>query len=378
MWAEDHLHVTTGSISRRRLLGRAASALAAVGVGLTLGGLRRTLAVSGQPAGRLDEIARNVISGGPPKDGIPPIERPSYVSAREADTFLRPNDVVFGLDYKGVVKTYPQIILVWHEIVNEEIDGENVSVTYCPLTGSTVGYTGKSRAGGKPLTFGTSGNLVNSNLVMYDRQTDSTWPQILGTAITGPNKGQVLTAVPMAWTTWERWKRKHPDTLVLSRETGHLRAYGRDPYGSYTSGGSNYYTSGGPFFPVMARSDRFPHKHVVIGIKSGGETLALSKPAGAAAGVVHVSLGGRPLVALYDDALDEVFVFDGRLEGRELRFARRGDRIVDEQTSTVWTAQGRAVAGRLAGAVLAWTTSFDVMWFSWFAFYPDTKVLVPK
>lgn len=375
--ADFQTRLRSATLTRRGLLRQAVLASAA-GIGFALGGLWRTPAAFAQPASRLDELARNVIPGGPPKDGIPPIERPRFTSAGEADAFLRSNDVVFGLDYKGVVKAYPQIILVWHEIVNEEIDGEKVSVTYCPLTGSAVGYTGKSRASGEPLTFGTSGNLVNSNLVMYDRQTDSTWPQILGTAITGPNKGQELTAVPLAWTTWERWKRRHPKTLVLSRETGHLRPYGRDPYGSYTSGGPNYYSSGGPFFPVMARSARFPDKHVVIGIKSGGETLALSKPAAAAARVVHVSLGGRPLVALYDDGLDEVFVFDRQLEGRELRFARRGDQVVDEQTRTVWTAQGRAVAGRLAGAQLTWTTSFDVMWFAWFAFYPDTKVLVPQ
>lgn len=365
------------AFTRRRLLRQAVLAGAA-GIGFTLGGLWKTLAVSGQPASRLDELARNVISGGPPKDGIPPIDRPRYVSAAEGDTFLRPGDIVFGLDYRGVVKAFPQLILVWHEIVNDEINGEKISITYCPLTGSTVAYTGKSRGDGRPLTFGTSGKLVNSNLLMYDRQTDSTWPQVLGVAITGPNKGAALDGIPMPWTTWERWKRRYPDSLVLSRETGHLRAYGRDPYGSYTGGGPNYYTSGGPYFPVMARSTQFPDKKVVVGIKADASVVALPKVEAAAKGVFNFGAGDQPLVAFYDQTLDAVAVYLRAAPGKELRFTRRGkDEIIDEQTQTTWSAQGKALKGRLAGVQLASVTWFDVMWFAWYAFYPETKVVVP-
>ena len=366
------------AVTRRRFLGLSAGAVGALGMSLFLGDRYWMMPVSAQvPSSRLDEFARNVISGGPPKDGIPPIEDPKYVTVAEADKFLQPDEIVFGLDYKGVVKAFPQLILVWHEIVNDEIGGEKLSVTYCPLTGSTVGYKGKSKIDGKPLTFGTSGNLVNSNLLMYDRQTDSTWPQILGVGIAGPSKGQWLEAVPMTWTTWSRWKRKHPASLVLSRNTGHLRAYGRDPYGSYTSERSNYYNSGGPFFPVMARSTKFPGKKVVVGIKVEDDVLALPKAEATVAAVVSFTLGGRPLAALHDPETDAVFVFVRQVDGRELRLLRRGEDIVDEQTKTVWTAQGKAVKGKLAGAQLPWTTHFDAMWFSWYAFYPETRVLVP-
>lgn len=243
------------------------------------------------PPERLEEFARNVVHGGPPKDGIPPIDRPKVTSPGEADRFLHPEDVVFGLDYKGAVRAYPQIIMVWHEIVNEEIVGEKLSVTYCPLTGSAIAYKGRSKVDGKPLTFGTSGNLVNSNLLMYDRQTDSRWPQILGVAITGPNKGQELEAIPLVWTTWERWKRRYPNTLVLSKETGYVRSYGYDPYGSYTSNRPNYYTSGGPFFPVIARNNRFPEKKVVVGVKANHSVKALPKAEASAIGVVNFTLG---------------------------------------------------------------------------------------
>ena len=169
---------------------------------------------------------------------------------------------MFGLEYRGVIKAYPQKILVWHEIVNEEIGGEELSITYCPLTGSAVGFRGRSRLDGAALTFGTTGKLVNSNLLMYDRQTDSQWPQILGVAIAGPNKGVVLDEIPLVWTTWGQWRAKYPQTLVLSTETGFFRAYGSDPYGSYDRSGT-YYDSGPPFFPVMAADPRFPDKHVV-------------------------------------------------------------------------------------------------------------------
>lgn len=363
-------------MSRRAFL-RVGLSAGVLGLG-GLAGLDRLLAGGATPRSRLDEFARNIISGGPPKDGIPPIDRPKYVSATEAETSLRPNDVVFGLDYKGTVKAFPQIILVWHEIVNDEVAGDKLSITYCPLTGSTVAYRGESKVDGKPFTFGTSGNLVNSNLLMYDRQTDGNWPQILGVAINGPTRGQPLDTVPVVWTAWERWKRRYPNTLVLSRETGHLRAYGRDPYGSYTSDAPNYYTSGGPFFPVMAKSSRFPDKKVVIGVKVQDDVLALLKDAATAARVVNLTLGGRPLVALYDADLDEVFAYDRQVDGRELVFRRSGQEIVDEQSATVWTAQGQATRGKLAGARLRWTTSFDVMWFAWYAFYPDAKVLVPQ
>jgi hypothetical protein len=194
----------------------------------------------------LEDFTQNIQSGGPPKDGIPPIDRPKYVSATESQKFLKSNEIVFGLDYQGVVKAYPQKILVWHEIVNDELKGEKIAVTYCPLTGSAVAFRGRSRAGGS-LSFGTSGKLVNSNLLMYDRQTDSQWPQILGMAIDGKNKGTVLEEIPLAWTHWSRWLRRHSDTLVLSSDTGYFRSYGSDPYGSYDRSGT-YYDSGGRSF----------------------------------------------------------------------------------------------------------------------------------
>lgn len=269
----------------------------------TLAGIpwaRPVLAQGRSKGWALEDFAAHIQRGGPPKDGIPPIDRPKYVAAAEADAFLRPGDVVFGLEAGGAARAYPQKILVWHEIVNDEIAGEQLAVTYCPRTGSTVGFRGRSRVDGAALTFGTTGKLINSNLLMYDRQTDGQWPQILGVAITGPNKGVVLEEVPLAWTTWERWRAAYPQTIVLSKETGFLRAYGSDPYGSCDRPGT-YYDTGGPFFPVMTKDQRFTPKHVVIGVKANGAVLAVPKGVIQRSRAVNTVLGDVPLVALWDE-----------------------------------------------------------------------------
>jgi hypothetical protein len=145
------------------------------------------------------------------------------------------------------------------------------------------------------LTFGTSGKLVNSNLLMYDRQTDSQWPQILGIAIDGKSKGTALEEIPLVWTQWSRWRQQQPDTVVLSTDTGYFRSYGTDPYGSYDKSGT-YYDSGAPLFPVMANNDRFSPKEVVVGVKVNGRQTAVSKQGLRKKSVINTTLSGLPLV----------------------------------------------------------------------------------
>lgn len=209
---------------------------------------------------------------------------------------------------------------------------------------------------------------------MYDRQTDSQWPQILGVAISGPNKGVVLDEIPLAWTSWARWRRQYPNTLVLSTETGYFRSYGRDPYGSYERAGT-YYDSGGPFFPIMTQDNRFPPKKVVIGVKAGGQRLAISKDNLQARKVANLNLSGTPIVALYDSDLDVARVFVRSAGTTVLTFRSNGGRLVDETTGSIWTGEGRAKEGRLAGTQLKQVSSFDVMWFAWKAFFPETVVV---
>ncbi len=327
---------------------------------------------------RIEEIRNNIISGGPPPDGIPPIEKPGYVTAQNITGplggLLEEDSVVIGLNYNGQVKAFPRSILVYHEIVNEVAKGEKISVTYCPLTGSAIGYKGKINS--LETTFGTSGKLVNSNLVMYDREngTDSYWSQILGRSLSGPHKGKSLEQFPLIWTTWGRWRENHPETLVLTTDTGHSRPYERDPYGSYREKGT-YYQTGSPNFPVMAKSDRFPPKKVVTGIKVNGCTIAVPKDEFRKKVVVNISLGGEPVAVIYDRELDAVRAFERRLGGSTLEFSFREGKLIDRDTGSEWKPDGSAIEGSMTGENLTPVTFFDVMWFGWYAFYPETRVL---
>jgi hypothetical protein len=316
----------------------------------------------------LDELADNVVAGGPGKDGIPAIDKPRFVTAGDAD-YLDDTDPVFGLVYRGEARCYPQLVLVWHEIVNDIVGGEPLSVTYCPLTGSVVAFRG--RAGRRRLTFGTTGNLVNSNLLMYDRATDSEWPQLLGTAIRGQLRGDRLRELPLVWAPWGLWRTAHPDTVVLSTDTGHLRSYGSDPYGSYTPLGG-YYAGGGPIFPVLAESDRLGPKEVVVGVKAGASRLAVRKSRIEQLETLPLSVGGTPVLAVWDRELKTARVFLRRVRGRTVEFEQGSRR---DQSGSAWSAEGRAVSGPFEGQQLASANFLDVMWFAWHAFYPDTQVV---
>jgi hypothetical protein len=287
----------------------------------------------------LSLLLKNVASGGPPKDGIPAIEKPQYTSAAEADKWLVPEDVVFGVNHGGLVVAYPQRILVWHEIANETVGNEKVSITYCPLTGTAIGYKGKVSAKDVS-TFGVSGKLVNSNLIMYDRATDSQWPQILGKAITGSARGTKLEEFPIVWTTWEKWQKKHPDTRVLSQRTGFVRNYGQsgDPYGSYLGKDKGYYSSERLLFRPIVEDKQLHPKAVVVGVRdASGNAAAILKDRLRKEKKTEVKIGERTVVVTYDPALDF-----------------------------------HSAAIKESGE---WINAFDAMWFAWKGFYPDTQLL---
>jgi hypothetical protein len=176
-----------------------------------------------------------ILNGGPPKDGIPALNTPKFVSASDADKFLKKHDRVLAVDYNGVAKAYPIRILNWHEVVNDDFNGRPVVVTWCPLCLSGIVYDLEN--GGHRLTFGVSGKIYKSNLLMYDRETGSLWSQMLQRAITGPLTGTVLAILPVEHSTWEHWRTQHPSTLVLSPDTGYKRDYGLDPYREYVEAG---------------------------------------------------------------------------------------------------------------------------------------------
>jgi hypothetical protein len=338
----------------------------------------------------MEELRQAVLSGGPGKDGIPSIDEPTFTSASEAPGLLGPDSIVFGVARNGVVKAYPQYVLVWHEIANDTLGDLPVSVTYCPLTGTTQGfYRGET-------TFGVSGNLVNSNLVVYDRGTDSRWPQMLATAISGSLAGRSLREFPLTWTTWGRWKREHPETQVLTEETGYVRDYGRDPYGSYAAD-SGYYADRGTLFAPLRENDRYHPKAVVVGARTTDGAIAFYEPAlrkqGLLEGVPSADAGpatttgttiatdgtseangtsgadggsetaGRTsLVATYDPVLDGATVYRNP-EG--IAFEYREGRVVGPDGDV--HAPDALPLEEVMG--------YDAMWFSWAGFYPNTAIV---
>ena len=312
---------------------------------------------------RLNEFAINLKSGGPAPDGIPPIEDPSYWTVDEANDYLDNADIVFGLVQDGEVYAYPQRILVWHEIVNERFGGSPLSITYCPLTGSAVAF--KGNLPGNDTTFGTTGRLVNSNLVMYDRATRSYFPQILSQAINKEYQGLRLERVHLIWTTWAKWKAAYPETLVLSTDTGFVRDYTRDPYGSYEDTNS-YYHNNDLLFPLMNQDNRLFEKDVVIGIDDFDGQYAIQKHLLRTEKVVNFEIGNRSYVAFYDENLDTVRTFSRVFEGDILSFILENDTFVDD-TDAAWSISGESSVGALTEIV-----NMDVMWFAWAAYYPNT------
>lgn len=284
-------------------------------------------------------LIEGIQSGGPPKDGIPAIDKPKYESVAEADTWLQLNDVVFGVDYQGEIIAIPQRILVWHEIMNDTLGGEAVSFTYCPLTGTAIGFKSPAPKANDP-SLGVSGKLVNSNLIMYDRATDSYWPQILGQAIIGQKTGSQLEEFPLVWTTWDRWKTKHPNTKVLSRNTSFARNYNPsgDPYGSYLKENKGYYSNDRLIFSPINSNSILGNKEVIIGIRDKDRNaVAIVKDVLKEKKQLDLVLAERPITIVYDAELD---------------FYQAKYTDTNE-----------------------WINAFDAMWFAWYTYYPETQLI---
>lgn len=268
-------------------------------------------------------------AGGPPRDGIPAIDHPRFVDAVRAG--LAPADRILGLALGGMARAYPVRILNWHEIVNDRLGERPVAVTYCPLCGTGIAFD--ARVAGREASFGVSGLLYNSDVLLHDRGTESLWSQILGRAVAGPLKGTELQSLPLTHTSWSAWHERHPRTEVLSVETGFARDYARDPYDGYDKVPRL-------MFDVQHRDERLPLKAWVLGLVIDGQARAYPFDRLA----LHADAAGR----LRDE-----------IAGRqvEIRFDRR------HGSAEAFDGQGRALA-----AVTAY-------WFAWAAFHPGTDLL---
>lgn len=263
-------------------------------------------------------------SGGPSKDGIPSIDNPKFISASEADQFLKPDDPVLGLDYKGVARAYPHRIINWHEIVNDTVAGDPVLVTYCPLCFTGIAF--ERKIDGSQTSFGVSGKLYKSNLVMYDRSTETLWNQLGGEAIIGEHLGKKLKQIPLETITWDDWKNKHPNTEVLSKDTGFTRNYDQNPYEGYET---NRDTFGTEF-----EDDRLHPKAKIWAVELNGKFKAYS-----------------------DEALSRIGSLNDSFAGKNLKISRDRDGVVIIKDDT--------------NQEIVPTISF---WFAWVAFHPETEL----
>ncbi len=323
-----------------------------------------------------------ILSGGPPRDGIPAIDHPRFVTVEEADAWLKPREPVILFMLNGDVRVYPIQILIWHEIVNDEVGGVPVAITFCPLCNTAIAFD--RRVDDLVLDFGTTGRLRYSNLIMYDRQTESWWQQATGEAIVGTLTGKRLRFLPAQMVAWEDVRREYPQARVLSRETGYSRPYGQNPYTGYDSVDNRPFLYAGPETP-----GRLPPMARVLTVDLNGDAVAYPYHELAKVRVVNDVVGGEPVVVFWQPGtaspLDTLMVAEGRdvgaaaafsrrLEDRVLTFRWDGTAFVDDLTGTTWDITGRGVKGSLAGTHLTPVVTVNHFWFSWAAFRPDTRI----
>jgi hypothetical protein len=270
--------------------------------------------------------SKEIRRGGPPRDGIPAVYAPKFVRA-DAQDDLDEGARVLGVFVGGIAKAFPVTILEHHEVVNDWTQETHMVVTYCPLCGS--GMVFRSGEDGKAV-FGVSGLLYNSDVLLYDHETESLWSQILGMAVTGPKRGEELGSIPVVHTNWASWLERHPDTYVMTRETG----YSGIDYRSGPDAYKGYERSRRIWFPVANKDKRYHPKAWILGIQLDGITKAYPfEELARTEGIVHDRLGDTAIVVHYD-----------------------GD-----------SAWAEDEAGQLLPAV-------RLFWFAWIGFHPDTRV----
>jgi len=325
-----------------------------------------------------------IVSGGVPKGGIPAVDRPRFVSVDRGDDWFNDREPVAVVRIGNEVKAYPIQILMRHEIVNDFVGAIPVAVTYCPLCNTVISF--QRYMDGQILSFGVTGRLRHSDLIMYDRETETWWQQATGRGIVGAHAGESLEMVPTATISWKDVKDRFPDAQVLSRNLGFGINYGRNPYPFYDR-------QGGPirrFFRFGRDDERLEAMERVVALEHGDESVAVPFAVLREERVANLEVGGRPIVVFWSpgtvsavggrfsaDGRDvgATTAFDPRVDGLDLTFEAAGeDRFRDLQTGSLWTLTGEAVEGELAGKRMLEVVHSNPFWFAWGTFKPDTRI----
>ena len=325
-----------------------------------------------------------ILSGGPPKDGIPAIDEPKFITVSEANEWLKDREPVVFVQVGDDARAYPIQILIWHEIVNDTVGGEPLIVSFCPLCNTAIAF--KRTFDGQVFDFGTTGRLRYSNLIMYDRQTETWWQQATGAAIAGKHTGAQLEFYPASMISWSDFKNLYPNGKVLSRDMGHPRDYGRNPYFGYDDINQT------PFLFDGTTPDQLPPMARVLTVDLNGEAVAYPYDVLSKLNVINDIVGGEDIVIFWTEgtasALDTSNIPEGREVGSAVAYSRLLDnqtfdfefkdgKILDTQTGSEWNLFGLAIAGELKGKQLVPVVSINHFWFSWAAFKPETMIYQP-
>ena len=308
--------------------------------------------------------------GGPGKDGIPSLDQPSFQSIDETD-FMVDSELIIAVKIGNQVKGYPHKILNWHEVVNDSLNNEAFVLSYCPLTGSAMVWDIDNQTGNTE--FGVSGLLYNSNLILYDRATDSNWPQMLMTSANGSLSGNSATQKPIVETTWGKFKLMYPQAQVLSTNTGVSRNYEAYPYGSYLTDPRLL------FIVKNVEDERLHKKERILGVRVGtatktynistfvGDIEVINDAVGSSEVVIAGSKDDKFAVA-FERTLADGTVLDFIAEYNQLPI------IMSDNEGNLWDIYGRAVSGPRAGEQLQSPFNYIAFWFAWAAFFTDTPI----
>lgn len=319
-------------------------------------------------------------SGGPPRDGIPALDDPRFIPASRAD-WLHPDEPVIVVTVGNETRAYPIQIMIWHEIVNDTVNEVPLAITFCPLCNATLVF--KRNFDGRVLDFGTTGRLRMSDLLMYDRQTETWWQQFTGQGLIGKYAGRHLEEYPASIVAFGDYLDEHPEGPVLSRRTGHNRPYGENPYQGYDR------IDQSPFMFDGDTDPRLPPMERILAVRIDDSSRAYPFGAFRERAVVNDEVAGVPVAVFAGDeafsALDKrqirgsrrvpsLNAFDRRIDDRRLEFEMRDGEIFDTETESTWNALGRAVSGPLKGRRLEPLPGGVHFAFAWLAFRPDTTV----
>ena len=301
-----------------------------------------------------------VLDGGPGKDGIPALVNPDLSDVQNIN-YLQDNDLVIGFKQGDDVRAYPHAILDWHEIINDNIGDVSVAITYCPLTGTGIGWNRLLK--GSETTFGVSGLLYNTNLIPYDRATGSNWSQILNESVNGQLLGEVADLIMLFETDWKTWKALYPNSKVVTTNTGFSRTYGNSPYGDYNTNNDRF------LFPVP-KDSRLPSKERVLAIVDEGFAKVYQFDSFATNNIINDSFQGNNYMIVGNQNFMVSFLVEGDMATLEFEYVHNGSEILlKDNEGTEWNVFGEAISGPRAGQVLPSAPSFMGMWFSIPAFY---------